>query len=318
LIRFIKLICVGLLFSFSPVWGQQISVFATTDSIEYTIGDYIKYQLQLKYDNNLEIVYPSVKDSIDVIEFIREATSSKNEVNQKIVEIKNYIFSKYDSAEVVIPSLTVEYRVKGDTELKKIKTNPVTISVKTLEIDSQADIQDVKSPLKIPFDWIFWGIFFLILFLALAISYYFFKKYKLKKEGVPVKKVRIILPPHKIALNELRELEKSKLWQQGLVKDYHFRITYIIRKYFEGRFKFDALEMPSSEVLEKLERIPESNGIFDTAIRFFENADLVKFAKFQPMPTVNDEMMEQAFSIVKKTLIESESHEEIAEERVNV
>ena len=32
------------------------------------------------------------------------------------------------------------------------------------------------------------------------------------------------------------------------------------------------------------------------------NADLVKFAKFNPLPTVNDEMMKQAKNIVTKTI----------------
>jgi len=96
-------------------------------------------------------------------------------------------------------------------------------------------------------------------------------------------------------------LENAKLWQQGKIKEYHSSITNIIRKYFGGRFGFNALEMPSSEVLENLSAKPEAGIIFDETRSFFENADLVKFAKFKPMPSVNEEMMKQAYNIVRTT-----------------
>lgn len=306
------------LFCAATSFAQQVSVFATTDSIEYFVGDYIEFQLQLKYDNSLEVVIPSVKDSIDVLEFIRELPVTKNEVDGKINELRRYVFSSYDSAQVVIPGFLIDYRRIEATDFQKVRTNPVTITVHTLDVDSQADIQDVKSPVKIPFDWIFWGIIIICSFLILTVGYLIYRYYQNKKKGIEPKKVKIILPPYKIAINKLRELEKAKLWQQGNVKEYHFQITHIIRKYFEGRFSFDALEMPSSEVMEKLKELTDAGEIFDESLKFFENADLVKFAKFQPMPSVNDEMMEQAYSIVDKTKRETGENEELIEENANV
>ena len=35
---------------------------------------------------------------------------------------------------------------------------------------------------------------------------------------------------------------------------------------------------------------------------FLTNADLVKFAKYKPIATVNEEMMKQAYLIVEKTI----------------
>ena len=37
---------------------------------------------------------------------------------------------------------------------------------------------------------------------------------------------------------------------------------------------------------------------------FLTNADLVKFAKFQPLGSVNEEMMKQARNIVQTTILE--------------
>ena len=79
------------------------------------------------------------------------------------------------------------------------------------------------------------------------------------------------------------------------------------------RFSFAALEMPSSEIIPHLNKIKECESVIDISRDFFENADLVKFAKFQPMPSVNENMLKLAFDIVIKTkpnLIESEIRSE--------
>ncbi|MBN2572272.1 MAG: hypothetical protein JXA68_09100, partial [Ignavibacteriales bacterium] len=85
------------------------------------------------------------------------------------------------------------------------------------------------------------------------------------------------------------------------IKEYHTDITEIIRKYFEDRFNFLALEMTSGEILENLKYHSDGVKILEVTENFLTNADLVKFAKFKPMPNVNNEMMIQAYSIVEQT-----------------
>ena len=133
---------------------------------------------------------------------------------------------------------------------------------------------------------------------------------KVKIGIVPIIKIA----PHEAALKSLRSLEEQKLWQQGNIKEYHSRITEIIRRYFEERFNFLALEMTSSEVLLNLRSLNEGNKIMDITNSFLSNADLVKFAKFQPIPSVNEEMMKQAYEIVETTKPEiiTEKAEEVS------
>ena len=44
-----------------------------------------------------------------------------------------------------------------------------------------------------------------------------------------------------------------------------------------------------------------ANIIIEITYDFLSNADLVKFAKFKPMASINEEMMKQATEIVEKT-----------------
>lgn len=315
---FIKNILV--LFTFIAAYStaldaQNISVSASTDSTEYIVGDYIKYNLELSYSKNIKVFFPSVKDSIKNLEFIQELNPIKEEKDNKIIEKHIYIFSRYDSAVVTIPSYKIYYQEGNDTNKQFIAVNPLTITVKTLPVEPQKDIRDVKEPVKVPLNLLLVALLILVLILILVSAYFIYKYIKKKKESkielVPEKKI----PPHEIALNSLRELEEKKLWQQGLIKEYHSEITEIIRRYFEDRFNFRALEMTSSEILACLSYLEEGKSIVDLANEFFNNADMVKFAKFQPMPIINEEMMKQAYKIVNDTIPKVE---QIKEEVSNV
>ncbi len=302
MVKFLRLVLIGLFFSFSFLSAQNIKVSATTDTSIYKVGDYIKYQIEITYEKGVVVYLPSVKDSIKILEFIQTLPSEKKEVDNKIIERYNFIFSKYDSAQVTIPPLTIAYTEWNSGIKKFIKTNPVTITIRTLPVNVQEDIRDVKEPMKLPLNWLLIGLIVLIVFLLLAAAYYLYRYYKRKKQSKEQLLPAIIIPPHKIALAKLSALEQKKLWQNGLVKQYHSEVTEIVRQYFEDRFNFRALEMTSAEILAALSYLDGGKTIVDTAGNFFSNADLVKFAKFEPMPKVNEDMMKQAYEIVYHTI----------------
>ena len=86
------------------------------------------------------------------------------------------------------------------------------------------------------------------------------------------------------------------------MKEYHSNITGIIRGYFEERFNLPALELTTSEQMQQLKRVPSAENILSITNEFLNNADLVKFAKFIPLPSVNEAMMKQAKEIVNSTI----------------
>jgi hypothetical protein len=302
MVKIFRLFFLLTIFIAASAKAQNISISASTDTSEYKVGDYIKYSLELKYDKNIKVFIPSVKDSVKNLEFIQALEPKKNEVNDNIIEKHTFIFSKYDSSQVVIPSYRIYYTVGGDTSKKYLAVNPVTIVVKTLQVNQKEDIRDVKEPVKLPLDWLLITLILLGVLILAAAGYFAFRYFKKKKMGKEFIAPEIIIPPHEIALKELNELKNKKLWQNGFVKEYHSELTEIVRKYFEGRFIFNALEQTSAEILESLSNLEEGKSIIKIADGFFSNADLVKFAKFQPMPNVNDEMMNQAYQIVNDTI----------------
>lgn len=291
---------VTLFIAFQTVIAQDVKVFATTDTTEYTVGDYINYSIEMKYPKGVNLVIPTITDSISNLTFIKNGEMVKNEVGNEISEIRHFIFSKYDSSEVTIPAFHISYSANGGNP-QFVKVNSVDIVVKTIEVNQQAEIQDIKAPIRIPIDWLLVSIIAILVLALIVAAYFGYKYYQKKKLGKVVLEPEIILTPFEKAIANLTKLEEKKLWQQGEIKEYHSELTGIIRDYFENKYNFIALEMTTSEIISNLKLKEVNFEVIKTTEEFLENADMVKFAKFKPMPTINETMMKQAYLIVNKT-----------------
>lgn len=313
----------------AALFGQDIKVKSSTDTTSYKVGDYINYTLRIEYDKTIGILTPQIKDSLKVADILKLDTAVTKEENGRMVTTIKAILSKYDSAVVNIPPIAIKYRTlkspneklsPNDSTLKTILSYPVTVLVHTLQVNPQAEIKDVKDPVKVPLPWlliILWFVIGSIVIATALLLWLWFKKTKKKKIAeIP----KIILPAHIEALSALTELEKKQLWQKGMVKEYHSEITEIIRAYFERKFDLPALELTTTEVNLQLKEKSRAASIIDITNDFLNNADLVKFAKFKPENSVNEEMMKQAVEIVNRTAdeIAETTDDKISQEASNV
>lgn len=294
------------------IQAQSLTVQAETDTTDYLVGDYIHYKLILTYGSNYKVNVPPLKDKLGSLELISEAPVEKSEDDSRITEIHEYILAGYDSSSINIPPIKIEYIVGNSNNTQYLESNTVHINVHTLRVNPSSDIKDVREPLRIALGWVFYFILGLIILLILLAAYYFYNKYKRKNTGEVEVVKTVQLSPGKIALKALDELNEKKLWQKGNVKEFHSEITGIIRKYFEDRYNFRALEMTSEEIMQVLDRVMDNQQLIDITREFLSNADLVKFAKFVPMPSVNEEMMKEAYKIVSRTKM-PEREEEMLE-----
>ncbi len=282
--------------------AQGISARAYADKNEYEVGDYINYTIEISHNQDLKVFKPALSELASNIEVLQSEEPIVEESGSGKKIIYRYIISRYDSADVIVPQIPVKYQVGSDTTSLTLLTNQVQFSVRTLQVDTAGEIKDVKPPITIPLDLLIIIIIVSIIVIVLLLGYYYYRKNQKKKQRQATKKRVYIIPPHVKALTELHDLEEKKLWQQGLIKEYHSNITEIIRRYFEDRFKILALESSTSEIMDQLTRVVLPDNIYQTVGQFLSNADLVKFAKYKPMPVVNEEMMKQAVNIVENTV----------------
>ena len=67
---------------------------------------------------------------------------------------------------------------------------------------------------------------------------------------------------------------------------YYTELTDVLRTYMEERFGFNAMEMTSSEIIDKLQEINDKESIKDF-MYLFQTADLVDVYKRQLQPLAN-------------------------------
>jgi hypothetical protein len=290
------------------LFAQNINVTANTDTSDYLVGDYIYFTIEAEYDEEIRISPPVLSDKLGQLEVIKVLPVSF-EKDQNAQQF-NYVIAGYDSARMVIPPIPITYFIGNNSEPQTIETNEVVLFIHTLQVNLGEEIKDIKAPLRIALDWMFWLVLFLIIILLALVAYYLFKKFR-----KPAEEVRIIrrTPPTPIyvqALKALDQLKEKKLWQQGKVKEYHSELTGIIRKYFEDRYNFNSLEMTTAQQMLVLNRVMDNQKLIDVTGEFLTNADMVKFAKFIPLPSVNEEMLNQAYDIIQKTKKEEEQMRE--------
>lgn len=282
------------------VHAQDVTVRAGVDRQSYEVGDYINYSISVNSAKDVKVFPPVLKDSLKGAELIETLQPASEEKDGRLVTTFKYIISKYDSGEAKIPPINVYYSAKG-SQKKSLLTNEVSFVVKTLKVQGE-DIKDIKDPVKIPLDWkmiLLWSLVALIVIAGAIYLYLYYRKKRRQKAGlIPL----VIKEPHEEALDLLDELEKKQLWQSGHIKEYHTEITNIIRTYFEKRFRVPALEITTNELVNNLSKVKETENIRVITSDFLNNADLVKFAKYVPMESINGEMMAQARRIVKDTV----------------
>jgi hypothetical protein len=79
-----------------------------------------------------------------------------------------------------------------------------------------------------------------------------------------------------------------------------------VREYFEGRYGVMALELTSDEVFAQIRRFSLDADVMKAIEAFFIDADLVKFAKYMPVPSENEDVIPKGLEIVEGTKLVAE------------
>jgi hypothetical protein len=302
--------------------NAQTEATVSLDTNTILVGDQINLHLTFTAPKGTEIQWPKLNDTIIAeIEILEKSKidSSFSSDKSKITLHQILKITSFDSGYYAIPPFRFNYKKHDDQLVQYTETQAVLLSVHTIPVDTAKEIRDIKKPIAAPFTFreaLPWIIGLLLLAGSIYFIMYYLKKRK-KAEPVFRAPVKIKFPPHQIALDALEILRNKKLWQNGQIKDYHTELTDIIRDYVYGKFSIHAPELTSDEILTALNYTATNEQARKKLNQTFEVADLVKFAKMQPMPMEHDASLNNAIDFVKETMFlsgpvpETETIEEI-------
>lgn len=307
LLSFILLLCM------IPNHGvsQSVTVNATIDSLQILIGEHAKIKLQVSFDEDKIVHLPTLKDTIvSGVEILDIATPDTQLLNQgkRMLITQEYTITSFDSALYYLPPM----EVMVDSQIYRSK--PLALKVYTMEVpldpENPEDFFGSKSILGLNFDWKDWiGIigclllsFPIVFLLKLLIKYLLDDKPIIRKVRNEPK-----LSPYQIAMQDMKRIKEERIWQKGYTKEYYSELTNVVRLYIKGRFGFNALEMTSSDIMERLLKIKDLTALKDLN-ELFTIADLVKFAKYNPLLNENDANLITAISFIEDTKQEIEAN----------
>ena len=286
---------------FSQIAVAQLAVLDTNTIL---IGDQIKLNITLELDHDESYVWPTFTDSVyKKVEIISKGKLRETIKENRTVISQQLVISCFDSGSHYLPPFVFNENKK--TEGLILKVNSITLNDSVFMM--------AETPLKIGKDEDLtekereeerrnkWRIFFIILgiILLLVLIYYLIKKYK---RDNTILKPKVIIPPHITALNKLQALKKQKLWQKGEMKEYYSEISLILREYTEERFRFNALELPTSDIEKSLNSINKNwSRILVSILR---KADNIKYAKGLSLEEENIIIMTQSVEFIKQSKLE--------------
>lgn len=278
--------------------GQPMKALASTDSSRYLVGDWIRVTVELRHPRGATF-QPSIPDSLSGFTVLQRLPFVP--VSDTVTRT-GVIIARYDSATVILPGLIYLSSVPGDTALRPVSTNSVSLAVQRVPVDSAGQTRDLKPVMSIPYT-VAEILMFVGALLALAAGAYVTYRYIRKKRQTPVADTRlpVLKAAHVVAYEALGALKEKRLWQQGKVKEYHSELTDILRRYIEDRFGLTALEETTGETIEGLRRMKLLPRLIGDVEDVLVRADLVKFAKHKPEVGEHDASLKTVYDIVERT-----------------
>lgn len=272
-----KQLIITILLSLSAFMAQSQINYAI-DSTEMMIGDQVTLTITGATD------YPTI-----------EQLSQNN-----IEVIRQWI----DSADDKSGTLQYKYQLtcfeEGEHWLLLTENDSVLLTVNDVaNVDTtNATLRDIAEVIKEPvtfkevLPWI-------ALAIVVAVLAYVLTSIIKKKPLITLPQAPVI-PPHEIALAQLEKLRERQLWQNGMIKQYHTELTDIVRNYIELVCHVSVTDMTTDQTIEAMhEKFPKETAIHESLSQILHTADMVKFAKSEPLPHEHDNSMTQAVSVVK-------------------
>jgi len=292
--------------------SAQVSVEAEIDYIQIFVGQQAHVTLAATAKENAKVEFPKFKPTeyvtpgVEVLDCKEQET--KEQDNGFVTRSMVYTMTSFDDTLYYLPPMTVKIDGKP-YKSKSLALKVLTIEVDTLHTEQFFGPKDVQDN---PFQWSDWSLPFwlsVLILVLMAIGYYLYLR--LRDNKPIISHIRIVkrLLPHQKAMKEIEQIKADKMVTSENSKEYYTKLTDTLRKYIEERYGFSAMEMTSSEIIDRLMSTQDQKAL-DELRQLFTTADLVKFAKYSTLINENDANLVNAIEFINQTKLENMPVEE--------
>ena len=303
--RLLIYLCIAAIYPVMTTSAQNVIVQAEVDSMMMWVGQQTGLRLSVTCDAGNKVVFPAYRDTIvRGLEIIPPVITDTQYVNngQRMTLTRNYVVTCFDSALIYIPSMPVE--VDGT----EYQSNRLALAFMTYDIPEGEETkifgpkENMKTPVRL-YEAKGLLVYWFLAIMAIGLGVYLFIRFKDDKPIIRRIKIEPKVPAHVKALSEIEDLRQSGGPHSEDAKGYYTQLTDILREYINERFGFNATEMTSYEILERLEESRDKESLAELR-DLLSTSDMVKFAKFKPMLNENYRNLVSAMEFVNDTKIE--------------
>ena len=289
-----------------PAVAGNTTISAKLASTHVLMGKTIGLHISVVQDREvnglmLNLVADTLNAKVEIADKGKADTTALD--NNRLQINRDITLQAFDPGTYQLPAIL--YVVGGDTLRSK---ETLTLTVDSIKVDPQGKIKDFKPVAEVPFkllDWVpdfisdyWWAWLAGLLLLAFGL-YAYFKWYK---KGInPLKPVKKRLPPYEEAMQALSNLKSRNLWQNGQEKEYYTALTDILRVYIDRRFGINAVEMTSTQIMDKIRQNEDAHIAKEQLNNVLEIADFVKFANMHTLADDNEIAFQRAVNFVEQT-----------------
>jgi len=287
----------GLIIQILPANAQLVQLNLKFGKDTIMIGERTSLRLDIISQKGVSLKYFPLKDSlnkeIEILDSTRIRANDSISLELTVSSFKPGIYS--------ISGIPLIFNFENSSDT--IFSPRLFLTVLAPAIDPQSDIKDIKPILNLPFRLreILTELLVItaVLIILSILGFLLYRKFRKKQIQEEIEKS---LPAHILAYKELDKLKSEKLWENGKTKEFYSRLSDIMRIYLENRFGIQAMELVSSETINsfKNQKLYE-----DMVVQMLENilvtADLVKFAKANPLILENQKNLDNSYLFVEQT-----------------
>ena len=281
----------------------SISISASIDSTTLWIGNQTAMHLQAEVTNGEQVTFPQIEHQIaDGVEVISRQPIDTLLQGNTTKYTQDIILTSFQDSLYYIDSLP--FVSAGET----IYANGVSLNViQPFVIDTaNSAIFDIKDIANAPIWW--WGIIrwilLALLLIGIGIGIWYLVRYLRQRQQPEAEQIapELLRPADEVALEKLNQIKEDKIWQHGRTKDYYSDITDVLREYISRVFEIGSVEMTSDEILSSLKKpLKGEEDTWKQLRRIFTLSDLVKFAKWSPLPDESESVVKEATQFVEAT-----------------
>ncbi len=274
-------------------FAQTVHTYVDRDSVR--VGDIVTYTIV--FDGEYSAVsYPDASAFDEDFELISRQRFQLSERRDSLV-FQLQIFA-VDDITIGRKAIQIQ-RAQGDTT---VYTTPVPLFFKTILAGDDEEFR----PFKPIFDFArVWWPYLLLLLIAAAVAYYFYNRHKNREpetveEPVPVEPPKPFENPLMILKNTISKLGNfTALQSREDYEQFYVAIGDAIRLYLKKVYKFPALEMTTREINLQLQKDLAPTEIITITRSVLNEADIVKFANFQPSNEQAKQAHNKAMEFIK-------------------